>query len=218
MTDPKTFYKQGSSLGDSLTCAIDTYGIVLFNYENSRKRKKEEYFLFMPYTPAKGTIWQRGLQQRCDDPDYGKLIVYTFPRGQACLWSQTGGCPVFDQDRTYSQQVNPLGTKRFSGHTRKPPHYSHRNVAYVHSTSLSCAEDKGGLPELRRVIVAYENNVVMEDNLELCLQRLFGGRRSAPVGGPPDTQQKTSIDGLPKKTCQLFEKQRKLQRQGDWAG
>ena len=34
------------------------------------------------------------------------------------------------------------------------------------------AEDKGGLPELRRVIVAYENDVVMEENLEQALMAL----------------------------------------------
>jgi hypothetical protein len=80
------------------------------------------------------------------------------------------------------------------------------------------AEDKGGLPELRRVIVAYENNVVMEDNLELCLQRLFGGKKPARVGEAPVSLKKTTVDDLAKEAMRLFDRSKELQRQGDWAG
>lgn len=80
------------------------------------------------------------------------------------------------------------------------------------------AEDKGGLPELRRVIVAYENTVVMEDNLELCLQRIFGGKKQTPAAAPFPASKNTSLDDLIKEALKLFERIKDLQRQGDWAG
>ena len=80
------------------------------------------------------------------------------------------------------------------------------------------AEDKGGLPELRRVIVAYENSVVMDENLELCLQRIFGGKRAVSAGEAPAPQRKASVNELAKEAMKLFDRTKELQRQGDWAG
>ena len=46
-------------------------------------------------------------------------------------------------------------------------------MLYVESLYLAAA--KGQLPELKRVIVAFGNAIAMEENLELSLQRIFGG-------------------------------------------
>ncbi|MEN6620989.1 MAG: UPF0182 family protein, partial [Smithella sp.] len=48
-----------------------------------------------------------------------------------------------------------------------------KSILYVESLYL--AAEKGQLPELKRVIMAYGNSIVMEENLETALQRLFGG-------------------------------------------
>jgi hypothetical protein len=76
------------------------------------------------------------------------------------------------------------------------------------------------LPELRRVIVAYENDVVMEENLEQALMALFGGRKATapPAGAAPTVTQKVSIQDLAKEAEQVFERAKTLQKQGDWAG
>ena len=37
----------------------------------------------------------------------------------------------------------------------------------------------GRIPELKRVIVAYQNQIVMEETLDRALDRLFGGQSSA---------------------------------------
>ena len=64
-----------------------------------------------------------------------------------------------------------------------------------------------------------ENTVVMDDNLELCLQRIFGDRRTPTAGqAPAALQRKASMSELAREAMKLFEKARDLQRQGDWAG
>jgi uncharacterized membrane protein (UPF0182 family) len=178
---------------------------------------KEEYFLFMPYTPAKRDNLAAWFAARCDDPDYGKLVVYTFPRDRLVFGPRQVDARI-DQDSYISQQITlwgQSGSQVIRGNLLIIP--IETSLMYIQPLYLA-AEDKGGLPELRKVIVVYENNVVMEENLELCLQRLFGGRRSAPIGESPATQKKTSIDDLAKEAMNLFEKAKELQRQGNWAG
>jgi uncharacterized membrane protein (UPF0182 family) len=72
------------------------------------------------------------------------------------------------------------------------------------------------------VIVAFGDQVVMEENLELALQRLFGGKKTAAavavsVGSAP-TDVKTSPATLAKEAMSIYEKAINLQRQGNWSG
>src|SRR3990172_3877173 len=78
MTDPKIFYNKE-----------DLWEVPAFDekpmepYYTIMKlpgEKKEEYILLLPYTPAKRDNLAAWLAARCDEPDYGKLLIYTFPR------------------------------------------------------------------------------------------------------------------------------------------
>lgn len=62
-----------------------------------------------------------------------------------------------------------------------------KSLFYVQPLLL--AADKSGLPELRRVIVAFGDEVVMEETLELALQRIFGGKRPAAARHPKAQRQ-----------------------------
>ena len=62
-----------------------------------------------------------------------------------------------------------------------------QSLLYVEPVFLQAAG--GGIPELKRVIVVYGDRIVMERNLELSLDKLFGrepalAKASQPV--PPD--------------------------------
>jgi hypothetical protein len=59
----------------------------------------------------------------------------------------------------------------------------------------------------------------MEENLELALQRLFGGKKAAVVAaGEVKTDSKASPTMLAKEAMSIYEKATSLQRQGNWAG
>jgi uncharacterized membrane protein (UPF0182 family) len=76
------------------------------------------------------------------------------------------------------------------------------------------------MPELKRVIAAYDDRVVMEDTLTLALAALF--KESAPAtflpsapagsasGGPPDARAREALSHYDKAIERL--------RGGDWAG
>ena len=216
MTDPKVFYNKENlwevpAFGEKL---MEPYYTIM----KLPGEKKEEYILLLPYTPAKRDNLAAWLAARCDEPDYGKLLIYTFPRDRLIFGPKQVDARI-NQDSYISQQLtlwNQRGSEVIRGSLLVIP--IERSLLYVQPLYLA-ASDKVGLPELRRVIVAYENDVVMEENLELALQRLFGAKKAltgSADGAALDI--KTTSTDLAKEAMRVFERAIELQRQGNWAG
>jgi uncharacterized membrane protein (UPF0182 family) len=123
-----------------------------------------------------------------------------------------------NQDSFISQQLtlwNQRGSEVIRGSMLVIP--IEKSLLYVQPLFL--VADKDGLPELKRVIVAFGDQVVMEENLELALQRLFGGRKaSADVARIAAVDVKASPAALAKEAMSIYEKAINQQRQGNWAG
>lgn len=220
MTDPKVFYNKEDlweipAYGEKAMQPY--YTIMKLPGDRDEKKDKEEYILLLPFRPAKRDNLAAWLAARCDEPNYGKLVAYTFPRDRLIFGPRQVGARI-DQDAYISQQLTLWGQKGsrvIRGSLLVIPIES--SLLYVQPLYL-VASDEGGLPELRRVIVAYENEVVMEENLELGLQRLFGQRKAALPGQQPAAQVEIPIGQLAKEAVRIFERAQELQRQGDWAG
>jgi len=183
------------------------------------EEKKEEYILMLPFTPAKRDNLAAWLTARCDAPNYGKLIAYTFPRDRLVYGPKQVDARI-NQDADISQQLtlwNQHGSEVIRGSMLVIP--IENSLLYVQPLFLS-ATDKSGLPELRRVIVAFGDQVVMEDNLELALQRIFGGKRPTPSEAikPLSVTKTGSLPELAKEAMSVYEKAISQQRQGDWSG
>jgi uncharacterized membrane protein (UPF0182 family) len=81
----------------------------------------------------------------------------------------------------------------------------------------------GGIPELKRVVVAYQNQVVMEETLEAGLARLFSGAaapaatlaEASPAGQAGDGE--GGAAALTRQAVQLYQSAVAAQRAGDWA-
>ncbi len=216
MSDPKTFYNKEDlwEIPSHAEKSMEPYYLIM----KLPGEKSEEYVLLAPYTPAKRDNLAAWFAARCDAPNYGKLIVYAFPRDRLVYGPRQIDARI-DQDSYISQQLTlwgQRGSQVIRGSLLIIPVES--ALIYIQPLYLA-AEDKGGLPELRRIIVAYENNVVMEQTLEGALQKIFGGRGPVPspvqAGGLP---RPTGIKDLAKEAASTFERMMQLQRQGDWAG
>jgi len=217
MKDPKIFYNKEDLWeipvhGDK---KIEPYYLIM----KLPEEKKEEYVLLMPYTPAKRDNLAAWLAARCDNENYGKLVVYTFPRDRLIFGPRQIDARI-DQDSYISQQLTlwgQRGSQVIRGRLIIIP--IEASLLYIQPLYLA-AEDKGGLPELRRVIVAYENDVVMEESLEQCLNRLFGGKKNMITATefPRDRASKKDLSELSKEAMKVFEKAKELQRLGNWAG
>ncbi|MEI6313507.1 MAG: UPF0182 family protein, partial [Syntrophus sp. (in: bacteria)] len=220
MTDPKVFYNKENLW--EIPVFDDKLMQPYYTIMKLPNEKKEEYILLLPYTPAKRDNLAAWLAARCDAPDYGKLVVYTFPRDRLIFGPKQVDARI-NQDSYISQQLtlwNQRGSKVIRGSLLVVP--VERSLLYVQPLYLA-ASDTVGLPELRRVIVAYENEVVMEENLELALQRLFGARKAAGVSsaGTATAAAATgtpSVRELAAEAMKSYQRATEMQRQGNWAG
>ncbi len=215
MTDPKVFYNkenlwQVPALGEK---PMEPYYTIM----RLPGETVEEYILLLPFTPSNRDNLAAWLTARCDGPNYGKIRAYTFPRDRLIYGPKQIDARI-NQDSFISQQLtlwSQRGSEVIRGSLLVIP--IEKSLLYVQPLFL--AADKAGLPELKRVIVAFGDEVVMEENLELALQRLFGGNKAATVAAREvTTDAKASPSQLAREAMAIFEKATALQRQGDWAG
>jgi uncharacterized membrane protein (UPF0182 family) len=236
MTDPRVFYNK-EDLWRVAQSAAAGPAAPMTPYYNIMKLAevgtREEFILMAPFSPKGKDNMIAWMAARCDDPNYGKVLVFTFPKQKLIYGPQQIESRI-DQDPGISQQLTLWGqggSKVIRGTLLVTPVLN--SVLYVEPLYLA-AEAGGGLPQLQRVIVAYSDHVVMEPTLDAALTKIFGGTvttmeqrpattpgqpapspgtpGSKPVAAAPDTQ------ALIHEANQHYERALQLQRQGDWAG
>ncbi|HET6461314.1 MAG TPA: UPF0182 family protein [Syntrophales bacterium] len=136
--------------------------------------KKEEFILLLLFTPSRKDNMSAWMAARCDGANYGKMIVYKFPKDKLVYGPSQIEARI-DQDTEISKQLslwNQRGSQVIRGRLLAIP--IEKSIIYFEALYL--AAEKGQLPELKRVIVSYGNSIAMEDNLETSLQRIFGAK------------------------------------------
>ena len=182
---------------------------------------KEEFVLLSPFTPSLKDNMSAWMAARCDEPNYGKVIVYKFPK-QKLVYGPSQIEARIDQDAVISQQLSlwqQRGSNVIRGSLLAIP--IEKSILYVESLYL--AAENGQLPELKRVIVANGNNIAMEESLDAALRRIFG-RDSVreKKGTPPTTQQPGATGDQTDRQMAIdalghYRKAQELLRQGNWA-
>ena len=94
------------------------------------------------------------------------------------------------------------------------------SLIYVQPLYLA-APSRGRLPELRRVIVAYGNQIAMEPTLEQSLARIFGGRPAPAAARPPPARRPAAaaarLGRLAQRAWEIWTRAQDALRRGDWA-
>ncbi|HUG38636.1 MAG TPA: UPF0182 family protein [Candidatus Limnocylindrales bacterium] len=191
---------------------------------------KEEFVLLGAFNPSRRDNMIAILVARADLPNYGKLVVYSFPK-QKLVYGPRQIDARIDQDPVISQQLalwNQQGSRVLRGSLLAIP--IEKSLIYVQPLYLS-ATAEGALPELRRVIVAFGNQIAMEPTLEQSLARVFGGRLQPDEGAPrtaaiaptpggaaptPSTVER-SLQTLSQRAWEAWQKSQEALKRGDWA-
>src|SRR5207302_7547324 len=150
--------------------------------------------------------------------DYGRLIVYEFPK-EKLVYGPFQIEARIHQNTEISQQIslwNQMGSRVIRGNLLVIP--IENSILYV--TPLYLRAEQGHLPELKRVIAAYGEHVVMKETLDEALSALFiepGAVRSASstneemsVTRPSASQAREALDHYNQAVERL--------RAGDWKG
>ena len=96
-----------------------------------------------------------------------------------------------------------------------------QSLIYVQPLYLAASE-QGALPELRRVIVAYGNQIAMEPTLEQSLARIFGGRAPSTPAEPTTARAATpstppALPALAHQALETYLRGQDALRRGDFA-
>ncbi|MBU6298282.1 MAG: UPF0182 family protein [Alphaproteobacteria bacterium] len=138
-----------------------------------------EFVLMLPMVPSQRENMIAWFAARCDPPNYGKMIVYTFPKDKL-IYGPFQVEALINQNTEISQQIslwNQMGSRVIRGHLIVVP--VGNSILYV--TPLYLRAQTGQMPELKRVIAVYGDRVVMERTLGEALAALF----KAPAGAAP---------------------------------
>ena len=178
-----------------------------------------EFFLMLPMVPSRRDNMIAWLAARCDAPDYGKLIVYEFPK-EKLVYGPFQIEARINQSTEISQQItlwNQMGSRVIRGANLLVIPIEN-SILYV--TPLYLRAEHGHLPELKRVIAAYGEHVVMKETLAEALSALFMEPGAAPAvsttteerpaTGPAASQAREALDRYNQAVERL--------KSGDWKG
>ncbi len=185
---------------------------------------REEFVLLSGFNPSGRDNMIALLVARMDPPYYGRIIAYAFPK-QKLVFGPRNIQARINQDPVISQQIslwNQQGSRVITGHLLAIP--IDQSLIYVQPLYLAAAE-QGALPELRRVVVAYGNQIAMEPTLEAALARIFGARvrgDEAPSARPAERAPAppslgAAVSAGVQRAWEAWQRGQDALRRGDWA-
>jgi uncharacterized membrane protein (UPF0182 family) len=185
---------------------------------------RSEFIQMVPLTPRRKDNLAAWMAARSDAPHYGKLIAFRFPK-QKVVFGPRQVVARINQDQVISPQItlwNQQGSEVIQGTLLVVP--IEESLLYIRPLYL---RGQGGrIPELKRVIVAYQGSIVMEPTLEAALNRLFGGGEPprapaamtrAPEEATPASSGESGVDELLTEARDHYDRAIAAQRAGDWA-
>ncbi|MEH2268964.1 MAG: UPF0182 family protein [Nostoc sp.] len=173
MTDPQVFYNREdqwqipNEIYGSEPRPVEPYYLIT----SLPTVNFEEFILLLPYTPKQRTNLIAWLAARSDGKNYGRLVLYVFPKERLVYGPEQIEARI-NQDPVISQQIslwNRQGSRAIQGNLLVIP--IEQSLLYVEPIYLEATQNS--LPTLVRVVVAYENRIVMAQTLEQALQGIF---------------------------------------------
>jgi uncharacterized membrane protein (UPF0182 family) len=225
MTNPSVFYNKEDLWevpaidGDARPELMQPYYTVM----RLPGERQAEFIQMLPFTPARKDNLASWMVARSDGDNYGRMLVFQFPK-QKVVFGPRQVVARINQDQVISPQItlwNQQGSEVLQGTLLVIP--IEESLIYIRPLYLRSAG--GRIPELKRVIVAHQNHIVMEETLEAALNRLFpkgGGAAptSPPAGVPPapsSPPSPESSDELSARAMDHYRRAIEAQRAGNWA-
>jgi uncharacterized membrane protein (UPF0182 family) len=133
---------------------------------------RSEFIQMLPFTPRARDNLAAWMVARSDGDNYGKLLVFQFPK-QKIIYGPAQIVARINQDPVISPQItlwSQQGSQVIQGTLLVIP--IQESLLYVRPLYLR--SQNGRIPELKQVIVAYQNRIVMAETLVQALGRIFG--------------------------------------------
>jgi uncharacterized membrane protein (UPF0182 family) len=186
--------------------------------------ESEEFILMLPFVPKDRPNLAAWMVARADGENYGEMLAYTFPK-ESMVYGPEMIVARINQDDAISEKLslwNQQGSQAVLGTLMVIP--IEESLIYVQPLYLRA--DTGSIPELKRVIVGYKNQIAMEPTLDEALVRIFGS--VVPSEGPAtlsDTSTETpdiagsasSTDSAAQQAHTSWKRAKTAAETGDWS-
>ena len=232
MNDPELFYHREDQWQIPSVAKADRSDPFMRHIIMRLPEEDEAEFIFMvPFTPRGKDNLAAWMVARNDGNAFGELVVYRFPK-QSLVFGPRQIVNRINQDTEIARQISlwdQRGSEVIRGELLVIP--IEESLLYVQPIYLRA--EGGRIPELKRVVVAYQNRVVMEETLDQGLVRLFGegaGTSRRPELAAADTVQtpiRAAVDATAAAPVDMrsvlqrardhYDRAIAAQRSGDWA-
>ena len=187
--------------------------------------EKAEFFNSIPFTPKSKQNMTALMVARNDGDNYGELVLYQFPKSRTIYGPEQIEAQI-DQNTEISKEFslwNSSGTKYRRGNMFIIP--INTSVLYVEPVYLEA--QNSSIPEVKRIIMAYDDEIAYEETLAECLVSLFGDGAEEGVSGPGTGQPSQGGENSSSEMSQseliaaaqaAYENAIEAQKKGDWAG
>jgi hypothetical protein len=184
------------------------------------EESKAEFIYMVPFTPRGKDNLAAWMVARNDGEVYGKLRLYRLSR-QSLVFGPQQIKNRINQNTEISRQVS-LWDQRGSQVIRGDLLVIPIEASLLYVQPLYLQAEGGRIPELKRVIVAYQNQGVMQETLEGALRELFGGATGPRDRAPPSvaTAAAPADSGLRAVVAEArrrYQAALQAQREIDWA-
>ena len=174
MRDPRVFYNQEDLWDTPFEIRESTQTEMAPYYVTLRLPGADqvEFMMIRPYVPTGKQNMIAWLYADSDGPDYGTLGVFKFAK-ESLVYGPMQVESRIDQDALISQQLalwNQRGSSVYRGNLIVIP----LNGTLLYIEPLYLQAEASRLPELKRVVVAHGNRVVMATSLSSGLAQVLG--------------------------------------------
>ena len=186
MTDVATFYQRE----DVWELATERYRggfqpvrpyYIMIEYPESDRL---EFVLMIPFTPKNKNVINAWMAGRSDMPNYGELTTFTMPKGVEVLGPRQIEARI-DQDAEMSRTLSlwsQRGSDVIRGNLLTVPLFDSGSLYMLFAEPIFLQAESAELPELRRVALADQDEIVWAETFDAALQLLVGELQPAAAG------------------------------------
>ncbi len=228
MEDVNVFYLRE----DMWDIAYEIYGMektqMTPNYYIAKLPGEEsaEFFNSIPFTPRSKQNMTALMVARNDGESYGQLVLYQFPKSRTIYGPEQIEAQI-DQNTEISKEFS-LWTSAGTTYRRGNMFIIPINTSILYVEPVYLEATNSSIPEVKRIIVAYNDKIAYEETLADCLTSLFGSKAQNGVSGSETTQtgsdtksdsstESMSIREIAELVQDCYTKAQNAQQNGDWA-
>ena len=206
MNDVKVFYQNEDlwSISDEIYGTKKQQMTPNYYILNLPGEKNAEFINSIPFTPKDKKNMTGLLMARNDGDNYGKLVLFKLPKSRVIYGPMQIEAQI-DQNTEISKEFslwNSAGSKYTRGNMFVIPIAD--SILYVEPVYLEATNSS--IPEVKRVIVVYGDQIAYQSNLADCLDELFGSGAGDGFSRGNSTNKKTSSSSASLSQSQLITK------------